>query len=301
MPDRLTIIGVPSSAGAYAPGQEKAPAALRDADLPELLSTHEIPFEDQGDVSDFRWQPDPANPRAMNASVVERVAKSTAAIVSAALDEDNALLILGGDCTVELGVVAGILAHTENIGLVYIDLDTDLNTPESTTDGALDWMGVAHLLGIDGTVPELVELGPRTPMLQPHQIHFFANDNSEPFERNIIKEHGIAETPLADVEADPAQAGQTVAMGWGQQFDRLLIHLDVDVLDFAEFPIAENTRRNRGLQFDQLMETLRPLVGAPNFTALTITEVNPDHTDEDGSTLRTFVEALVKVLADALH
>ena len=29
MPKRLAIVGAPSSAGAYAPGQEKAPAALR--------------------------------------------------------------------------------------------------------------------------------------------------------------------------------------------------------------------------------------------------------------------------------
>jgi arginase len=198
-------------------------------------------------------------------------------------------------------VVAGILSHTENIGLVYIDLDTDLNTPESTTDGALDWMGVTHLLGIDGTVPELVGLGPRTPMLQPTQVYLFAHDNAQEFEQRIIKERDIANTPLAEVVADPEQAGRTVAVGWGQQFERLLIHLDVDVLDFADFPIAEHTRRNWGLKFDQLIEALRPLVKAPNFTALTITEVNPDHTDEDGATLRTFVEALVDLLADALR
>jgi arginase len=66
-----------------------------------------------------------------------------------------AALVLGGDCTVELGTVAGAFGHGPSIGLVYIDLDTDLNTPESTADGALDWMGVAHLLGIEGSATEL--------------------------------------------------------------------------------------------------------------------------------------------------
>jgi arginase len=42
------------------------------------------------------------------------------------------VLILGGDCTVELGTVAGTLVGSPNVGLVYVDLDTDLNTPEST-------------------------------------------------------------------------------------------------------------------------------------------------------------------------
>lgn len=40
--------------------------------------------------------------------------------------------MIGGDCTVELGTVAGALRDTTSVGVVYIDLDTDLNTPEST-------------------------------------------------------------------------------------------------------------------------------------------------------------------------
>ena len=79
--------------------------------------------------------------------------------VAESLAEGAALLVLGGDCTVELGTVAGASVDTEDLGLIYIDLDTDLNTPESVEDGALDWMGVAHLLGVDGTVPDL----PRNP------------------------------------------------------------------------------------------------------------------------------------------
>lgn len=50
-----------NSAGAYAPGQEKAPNALRAAGLMELLSTHGIPVDDRGDVPGFRWRPDRAN------------------------------------------------------------------------------------------------------------------------------------------------------------------------------------------------------------------------------------------------
>ncbi|RPJ80211.1 MAG: hypothetical protein EHM13_12405 [Acidobacteria bacterium] len=60
---RLAIIGAPSSAGAYAPGQEKAPAALRAAGLPEFLTARGIPVDDHGDVSGFRWRADKVNPR----------------------------------------------------------------------------------------------------------------------------------------------------------------------------------------------------------------------------------------------
>jgi arginase len=295
--NRLAVIGAPSSAGAYAPGQEKAPAALRAIGLLELLAAHGITVDDRGDIPGFRWRVDKANPRAMNAGAVQKVATACAEQVASALATGAAVLVLGGDCTVELGTVAGALWDTQSIGVAYIDLDTDLNTPESTKDGALDWMGVAHMLGVQGTVPELASFGPRVPMLGAEQVLFFAHDNVEPFERQIIEDLGIAEVRLAEVAADPSRAAEAVVSGWAPQFERLLIHLDVDVLDYTDMPLAENYRRNTGLRFDQLMAALRALLRAPNWTALTVSELNPDHSESDGSTLRTFAEALADALA----
>ena len=80
---------------------------------------------------------------------------------------------------------------------------------------------------------------------------------------------------LADVAANPAGAGEAVAGGWAREFERLLVHLDVVVLDFAEMLLTENNRRNVGLRSDQLMAALRPLVCAPNLAALTVCELNP--------------------------
>lgn len=299
MSNPLIIIGAPSSAGAYAPGQEKAPEALRAAGLLGCLRAHGIHVDDWGDVPGFRWRADRANPRAMNADKATMVARATADRVAAALAEGSVTLVLGGDCTVGLGTVAGGLRGTESIGLVYIDLDTDLNTPESTEDGALDWMGVAHMLGIEGTVPGLVGFGPRVPMLRPDQVLFFADDNSKPFERKIIEDRGIAEVRLAAVVADPSGAARSVVDGWARRFDRLLVHLDLDVLDYLDMPLAEERRRNRGLRFDQLMASLRVFLEARNWVGLTVTELNPDHGENDGSTLRSFAESLSEALSSS--
>lgn len=299
MSNRLAIVGAPSSAGAYAPGQERAPTALRAARLPQLLAGAGISIDDRGDVDGFRWRIDRKNPRAMNAGAAAAVARAVADHVASALADGSPVLVLGGDCTVELGTVAGALRETESVGLVYIDVDTDLNTPDSTADGALDWMGVAHMLGLEGTVPELGALGPRVPMLRPQQVHFFANGNVTPFERHVIDTFGIAEVPLAEVARDPSGTARTVATGWGRQFDRLLLHLDLDVLDFVDMPLAENTRRNLGLRFDQLIDALHPLLSAPNWTTLTISELNPDHGESDGSTVQTFARALCDAIAAA--
>lgn len=299
MSNCIAIIGAPSSAGAYGPGQEKAPTALRSAGLLEQLSKRGINYKDRGNISGFRWQVDKTNPRAMNAGKVESVAREAAEQVALALEQEDKVLVLGGDCTVELGTVAGAVSDNESVGLIYIDLDTDLNTPESTDDGALDWMGVAHMLGIEGCIPEIAKLGPQAPLLTPAQILFFGNENVKPFERHIIEDYGIEEMNLDKVISDPSGAAKSAVDNWGYQFDRLLIHLDVDVLDYLDMPLAENYRRNTGLKFCQLMEALQPLLKAPNFTALTITEINPDHADSDGFVLRTFAEHLSDALADA--
>lgn len=298
---RLCLIGAPSSAGAYAPGQERAPAALREAGLADRLRSFGVDVHDLGDTERFRWQADRSHPRAMNAMAVARAAASTAKRVEKALDDGDAVLVLGGDCTVELGTVAGALrsSSTGDVGLVYIDLDTDLNTPASTADGALDWMGVAHMLGVADTLEELVDIGPRAPLLRPDQLLYFAIDNVEPFERQLIDALGIEHVTLAQVAAEPARAAERVVNGWARKFARLLIHLDVDVLDFADMPLAENTRRHVGLKFDQLVAALRVFLAAPNWTALTVCEVNPDHGLSDGSTLRTFVAALSDAIAAA--
>ena len=297
MSNSLAIIGAPSSAGAYAPGQEKAPAALRLAGLGKELSAHGVRVDDRGDVSGFRWRADRANPRAMNVDVAAQVAVDTANRVAGALAGEDSVLVLGGDCTIELGTVSGALVDTDSVGLIYVDLDTDLNTPDSTDDGALDWMGVAHMLAIEGAMPALANIGPRTPLLGPDQILFFANGNSKPFERRIIEERQISEVNLEQVSADPAGAAFSVVNAWASRFERLLIHLDVDVLDYLDMPLAENTRRNIGLHFDQLIAALDQLLSAPNWVALTVSEVNPDHAERDGSTLAAFAKALAAAIS----
>ena len=67
-------------------------------------------------------------------------------------------MVLGGDCTVGVGTVAGLQHRVERLGVVYVDRHADLNVPDSTVDGALDWMGVAHMLDIDGAVDGLASL-----------------------------------------------------------------------------------------------------------------------------------------------
>jgi len=291
----LCLVGAPSSAGAYAPGQEKAPATFRRHGLVSALTESGQPVDDRGDIPGFRWRLDPQRPKAMNLDAVRRAAAAVADKVEEALAGDAAALVLGGDCTVELGTVAGALRDGHSVGLIYIDLDVDLNAPE-TSDGALDWTGVAHLLDLPGTEVELSGLGPRRPMLAPADILYFAADNITSVEAEAMRVLDLERIALAEVKEDPVGAARR-AVAWGARYDRLLIHLDVDVLTFTDFPIAENVRRCDGLSFEALSAALAPLVAAPNWRALTVTEVNPDHAPDERETFGRLIAMLSKALS----
>ncbi len=299
MARRLALIGAPSSAGAYAPGQEKAPAAFRSAGLLDMLREKGVAVDDYGDTSDFRWRADDMKPRAMNLENAIKVARETAEKTSRALAGDRVALILGGDCTVELGSVSGALQNSDNVGLIYFDLDVDMNTPMTTTDGALDWMGVAHMLGVDGVAKTLAEIGPRVPLLSPDCVYLFAHKNVKPCEQQLIESMHIQGVQAYIVAADPQAAAEKDALVWGDRFDRLLIHLDVDVIDYENFPIAENTRRKMGLTYETAITALEALLQAQNWRTLTIAEVNPDHGHLDGSTITDFAAAISSAVAQA--
>jgi arginase len=290
----LNIIGAGSSAGAYSPGQEQAPAAFRRHGLIEALARRGRTVRDRGDVASFRWRPDLSRPEAMNLEAVRHACEAVAGQVATAITAGEDVLVLGGDCTVELGTVAGANAAGVRVGLVYIDFDADLNTP-ATSDGALDWTGVAHLLDLPGCEPSLAGIGTVHPMLAPQQLLYFAVENITPPEAAAIRDHSIElisrEEAMGDIEAAADRAA-----AWAAHFDCLLVHFDVDVLSFVDFPIAENVRRCDGLNLEQAVLVLTRLAALPQWRGLTITEANPAHAPDESAAFARLNE----VLADAL-
>ena len=297
MAKQLGVIGAPSSAGAYAPGQEKAPRALREAGLLEGLVAVGIDVVDHGDSPVWRWRPDATHCRAQNVHAVVQSAAQTAVRVRAALGDGEAVLVLGGDCTVGLGTIAGHLPSSERLGVVYFDIHADLNTPTSIRDGALDWMGVAHLLGEEDATRELTEFGPYAPLLDNDQILLFGHgsEQSTAWELETISRRGLATIAVTDVAENPAAAAAR-ALAELSHCERLVVHFDVDTIDFTDAPLSENAGRNAGLSQRQAFAALASLLGDPRVSALTITELNPDHGRDDGSTLTEFADQLAVAL-----
>jgi arginase len=81
--------------------------------------------------------------------------------------------------------------------------------------------------------------------------------------------------------------------------DRLLVHFDVDVIDFTDMPLSENWGRNEGLPFVTAMDALDVLLRSSKLVGLTITECNPDHAEEGAAGLERLVATVAAALAAA--
>jgi arginase len=300
MTRQLAVIGAPSGAGACGVGQEQTPAAIRAAGLIKQLDRVGFDVDDLGDSQVVPWRPDRANPRAQNLdAVVEVVHTTTRRVADALAERDRMVLVLGGDCTVGIGTVVGLRRAAGRVALAYFDLHSDLNTPASASDGALDWMALGHLLAIDGTEPSLTAAGGAAPLLEPDQVVLFAHDraHSTRFERAEIERLGLARVALEEVRGDPEAAAARALELLAARSDRYAIHLDVDVVDFTDAPLSEHPSRNTGLTLDQMLRALGVLASGPGLVAITLAELNPHNAAADDGLLERFAAAFADAIS----
>jgi arginase len=318
------VIGVPTSAGAHHAGQERAPAALRYAGLIKALEAAGESVADIGDLPGSVFAVDrraaggggpvdgvpaagglaasgPARGvPARNLEAVARVAHEVADTVAAQLETGRLPLVIGGDCTITLGVIAGFRRVHPDVGLVYVDGDADLGGAlGSDGSGILDSTGVAHLLG-HGT-PELAGLaGPAAPgpLLEPGRLALVGGDPRETDDtgRRFLAEAGVSFQEAPALIADPAGTAARALAAVAPAAGPLVVHFDVDTVDSGDLPLANFPHYGSGVRLSQAAACLRVLRAAPSFAGLVLTEVNPTH-DPDGAQLARYVDAIVSAVA----
>jgi arginase len=298
---RLRLIGVPSSAGAHAPGVERAPAHLRAVGMVSALESAGVPVVDAGDLppSIFATAASPSGARNLPA-VLEVLARVADAVEAARAAGDVAVL-LGGDCTLVLGAVAGLRRSGPggtDVGMLYLDGDADLDTPQEGW-GVLDSCGVAHLLG-DGD-PQIAALRADGPLLSADSLVLFgfhpAQLSAAQWRR--FAGRGVYGVPVTDVAEGTAGRRAAQALTRLQDKPALLCHLDVDVIDYAGFPLADCPRYHGGLSLADTFDVVRVAAAHPGLACLTLTEVNPDH-DRSGELTRRLVDGWSAAVAAGL-
>jgi arginase len=157
-------------------------------------------------------------------------------------------------------------------------------------------MGVAHMLGEPDGVAELVAVAGPAPMLAPERLAFLGLAPVSEHERKAIDRLGPAVVDLPATIADPEAAAQR-ALAALDGCEEIAVHFDVDVLDFLDAPLAENSDHAPALPLASAGRALAALLADARVTALTVTEFNPHHGAPDGATTRRLAGAIAGAFA----
>jgi arginase len=296
----VTVLGVPSSAGAHHAGQDAAPAAMRAAGLVERLRSRGADVDDGGDLAGEVFTVDNDNPTHRSLPAVLRVARAVADATAEVLRSGRVPLLLGGDCTITLGAMAGTQRVHPDAGLAYFDGDADLSTPARTHSGVMDAMGIAHLLGIADS--ELARLDRPEPMLIEERLVMLGYDprDQDAFDADALARHpGVLHHPYHDLRLAPEKVAHEAISTLEATSSRIVVHFDIDVVDSNDVPLGNFPHYGTGVSLETAGRVLEILCATPRLAAIVLTEVNPSY-DPSGRSVSRYVETVAGAIATAI-
>jgi len=213
-----------------------------------------------------------------------------AAHVQGAVGVGSSPLVLAGDCSMTVGVVAG-LGVDERVGVLWLDAHADFEAPETDPSGYLDGQGLAMLTGRCWSA-HTASLPGFVPVPDVRVLLVGARDLGQA-EASDLDASGVLRL-AADATAE--EVGRTVAR-WLADVDRVHVHVDVDVLD-ASYGRANDWASPHGMCPDDVLRLVR-LVAASRPVASAVLASWDPAADPDEA-LRPSVRRIALALATAL-
>jgi arginase len=296
-PNKIAIIGAPSSAAAFLPGSEKAPAALRAAGIVERLQSIGYEVMDLGDCAPRLFADDDEHKRARNIPEIVASLNDLKPRAEMALKSGALLLVLGGDCTQIIAMLSGARRYYKHISLLWVDRDADLNTPASTPSGRLDGMGLAAIVGRGS--PELVRFWGEPPLVREPDTLIYGLVRVDPPEQEFLSRSPMRHVYAADIQLKGTEKSAQDALAHVHAEAReFMVHVDLDVIAQEEMP-ATNVPDSGGLAFAEVRTSLTEFAKQKNLLGLDVAQYNPDK-DSDGGKAMKIVELLADVLSARL-
>jgi len=277
-------------------GTDYAPSLIREAGLHKNLSKLGWRVEDMQDL-DFdailqKSQQSRHNDishhfNAKNSLYVGKGCQALADSVEQKALENKFPLILGGDHSIGIGSLAGILRARPNTGVLWIDAHADLNTPLTSETGNMHGMPLGLL--VEGVFEDHASIpgcewlafnnneNGDVPRLSPDSLVYIGLRDVDVAERKAIRELGILAFTMFDI--DKYGIGEVMQMA----LDHLLqnqpnrpIHLsyDIDAIDPALAP-ATGTSVHGGLNFREAHYVVEAAVKTGLLASADLVEVNP--------------------------
>ncbi len=274
----LAILDAPLDCSGAGRAEEHAPAALRAAGIVERLGARDA-GEADARIDDPRR--DPAT-GVIGAAAVRRATAAIAARVGELRDAGEVPLVLGGDCTLLLGVFAAL---PRGSGLWFVDGHADFYDGESSPTGEAADMDLAILTG-HGPLFEAPLVDPADVVLLGHRPDELHPDVAEENARLDPAIRALTAPEVRELGAGRVGSEAAAQLSYGPAW----LHVDLDVLDESALP-AVSYPQPLGLDWDELVALARPLVAAPNLLGVSVADFNPDR-DPEGVHAARIVGAL---------
>ncbi len=196
-------------------------------------------------------------------------------------------LVLGGDHSIAVGTIAGLLDTRDSVGVLWVDAHGDINTPETSPSGNVHGMPVAVILG---ETQLFQELGWNERRVDRRRLVLFGIRTLDPGERARLRELDIRVFTMSEID----QVGVKAAV---EEAIRILggpggIHLsvDMDAMDPLQAP-GVGTPWPGGLSYREAHLAMELLAASGEVASMEVVEVNPitDHENQTGK----FAEELI--------
>lgn len=201
------------------------------------------------------------------------------------------IITLGGDHTIALGTVAGVLQNEPNVGVIWFDAHGDVNTEATSPSMNAHGMPVAALLGLcKSGINDIA-----TTHLKKQNIFWVGARDLDPGEKELLAEIGINDNVYTTEQIH--RMGMSVVMAdIRQKMEKLnvpALHLsfDIDGMD-PGIVWATGTRVEDGLLQEDLDLFIQHLQDLPILKSIDFVEYNPALDNEEYSTGQWCLEIL---------
>jgi arginase len=227
----------------------------------------------------------PAYPPAEIRTAFE-LARRLATAVRSARTDGHFPLVLGGNCNTAVGTLSGLTPARR--ATFWFDAHGDCNTPETTTSGFLDGMGLAMTMGL--CWHHLVAAVPGFQPVAAEATFLLGARNLDLPEAAFLRRSAITAIPVGEIpEGLPglmARVPLADTLGY--------LHLDVDVLDPA-VGHGNYLSAPDGLSLSHLIPAIAEVRALVSLGAAALTSYSPEDDDDQGVCRAAFaaIDAIV--------
>jgi arginase len=295
--NKISLIGVALDLGAGTPGVSLGPDAIRYAGIVQRLETIGYKVKDEGNI--LAIKPESVHTEGTNLKNLSEVARVNDLLceqVAKSMEEGNFPLILGGDHSIAIGSIAGVLQHKHNLGVIWFDAHGDINTDLTSPSGNIHGMPVAVALGIGHE--RLTSIG-KGKTLNAKNIVFIGQRDLDAGERMLLKEHGITVFTMHEIDklGMPQVIEKAIEIA-SNGTDGIHVSFDMDCMD----PIhayGTGTRVPGGLTYRESHFALEMIALSNKVVSAEFVEVNP-LIDNENATAKTAVALVGSLMGEWL-